>query len=191
MILTTKMKKCAFSIDKEETAGYNNTIENIITLIWKYEQENRILKVYRQEKMNKDLPGIILLSHGPFAVSLVKTAQMIFGDSENIAAFSLEAGDDIDKYRGAFTEMIEAFPEGSLIMVDLFGGTPCNQVMRYIQETGKTLEVAAGMNLPMLINAVMSREELIGKEFSMDTVENGKKGIFRIDVEGFLNDDDE
>ena len=163
MILTTKMKKCAFSIDKEETAGYNNTIENIITLIWKYEQEDRILKVYRQEKMNKDLPGIILLSHGPFAVSLVKTAQMIFGDSENIAAFSLEAGDDIDKYRGAFTEMIEAFPEGSLIMVDLFGGTPCNQVMRYIQETGKTLEVAAGMNLPMLINAVMSREELIGK----------------------------
>ena len=175
MILTTEMKKCAFSIDKEETAGYNNTIENIITLIWKYEQEDRILKVYRQEKMNKDLPGIILLSHGPFAVSLVETAQMIFGDSENIAAFSLEAGDDIDKYRGAFTEMIEA----------------CNQVMRYIQETGKTLEVAAGMNLPMLINAVMSREELIGKEFSMDTVENGKKEIFRIDVEGFLNDDDE
>ena len=57
MILTTEMKKCAFSIDKEETAGYNNTIENIITLIWKYEQEDRILKVYRQEKMNKDLPG--------------------------------------------------------------------------------------------------------------------------------------
>ena len=116
---------------------------------------------------------------------------MIFGDSENIAAFSLEAGDDIDKYREDFAEMIEAFPEGSLIMVDLFGGTPCNQVMRYIQETGKALEVAAGMNLPMLINAVMSREELKGKEFSMDTVENGKKGIFRIDVEGFLNDDDD
>ena len=147
------------------------------------------MKVYRQEKLNKDLPGIILLSHGPFAVSLVETAQMIFGDSENIAAFSLEAGDDIDKYREDFAEMIEAFPEG--IMVDLFGGTPCNQVMRYIQETGKALEVAAGMNLPMLINAVMSREELKGKEFSMDTVENGKKGIFRIDVEGFLNDDDD
>ena len=161
------------------------------TKVYKTKQEDIILKVYRQEKLNKDLPGIILLSHGPFAVSLVKTAQMIFGDSENIAAFSLEAGDDIDKYREDFAEMIEAFPEGSLIMVDLFGGTPCNQVMRYIQETGKALEVAAGMNLPMLINAVMSREELKGKEFSMDTVENGKKGIFRIDVEGFLNDDDD
>lgn len=149
------------------------------------------MKVYRQEERNQNLPGIILLSHGPFAVSLVETAQMIFGDSENIAAFSLEAGDDIDKYREAFVDMIEKFPEGSLIMVDLFGGTPCNQVMRYIQETGKVLEVAVGMNLPMLINAVMSREELAGKDFSTDTVENGKKGIFRIDVEGFLNDDDD
>lgn len=148
------------------------------------------MKVYRQEKLNQDLPGIILLSHGPFAVSLVETAQMIFGDSENIAAFSLEAGDDIDKYREAFVDMVEKFPKGSLIMVDLFGGTPCNQVMRYIQETGKVLEVAAGMNLPMLVNAVMSREELAGKDFSIDTVENGKKGIFRIDVEGFLDDDE-
>ena len=88
------------------------------------------MKVYRQEKLNQDLPGIILLSHGPFAVSLVETAQMIFGDSENIAAFSLEAGDDIDKYREAFVDMIEKFPKGSLIMVDLFGGTPCNQKTR-------------------------------------------------------------
>lgn len=149
------------------------------------------MKIYRQEKINDNLPGIILLSHGPFAVSLVETAQMIFGDSENIAAFSLEAGDDIDKYRESFVEMIGKFPKGSLIMVDLFGGTPCNQVMRYIQEKEETLEVAAGMNLPMLINAVMSREELSGKEFSTDTVENGKKGIFRIDVEGFLKDDDD
>ena len=30
-----------------------------------------------------------------------------------------------------------------------------------------------------------------GKEFSLDTVENGKNGIFRVDVEGFLQDDDE
>lgn len=149
------------------------------------------MKLYKQEELNQDLPGIILLSHGPFAVSLVETAQMIFGDSENIAAFSLEAGDDIDKYREAFVEAIEEFPEGSLIMVDLFGGTPCNQVMRYIQKTGKTLEVAAGMNLPMLINAVMVREGAAGKEFNLDVVENGKKGIFRVDVEGFLSDDDD
>lgn len=77
------------------------------------------MKCYKPEKVNKDLPGIILLSHGPFAVSLVDTAKMLFGESENIAAYSLEPGDDIDKYREAFVETINEFPEGSMILVDL------------------------------------------------------------------------
>lgn len=149
------------------------------------------MKFYKQDRINPDLPGILLLSHGPFAVSLVETAGMLFGEIENLAAYSLEPGDDIEKYREAFAEMIGDFPEGSLIMVDLFGGTPCNQVMRYIQETDKPLEIAAGMNLPMLINAVMARESLSGKEFTLDTVKNGKNGILRVDVEGFLSDDEE
>ena len=149
------------------------------------------MKCYKPEKVNKDLPGIILLSHGPFAVSLVDTAKMLFGESENIAAYSLEPGDDIDKYREAFVETINEFPEGSMILVDLFGGTPCNQVMRHIQETEKPLEVVGGMNLPMLVNAVLAREGMSGKDFSLDTVENGKNGIFRVDTEGFLSDDED
>lgn len=149
------------------------------------------MKYYKPEKINKDLPGILLLSHGPFAVSLIDTAKMLFGDSENLAAFSLEPGDDIDKYRESFVEVIKEFPKGSLILVDLFGGTPCNQVMRYIQETGEPLEIVGGMNLPMLVNAVLAREGMSGKEFSLDTVQNGKNGIFRVDAEGFLSDDDD
>ena len=86
---------------------------------------------------------------------------------------------------------INEFPEGSMILIDLFGGTPCNQVMRHIQETEKPLEVVGGMNLPMLVNAVLAREEMSGKDFSLDTVENGKNGIFRVDTEGFLSDDDD
>ena len=103
----------------------------------------------------------------------------------------MEPGDDIDKYRESFVEVINEFPKGSLILVDLFGGTPCNQVMRYIQETGEPLEIVGGMNLPMLVNAVLAREGMSGKEFSLDTVQNGKNGIFRVDAEGFLSDDDD
>ena len=139
------------------------------------------MKYYKPETVNENLPGIILLSHGPFAVSLLDTARMLFGDAENLAAFSFEEGDDADQYRETFEETIDAFPEGTLILVDLFGGTPCNQVMRYVQE----------MNLPMLLNAVIAREKKNGKEFSLDTVENGKNGIFRVDVERFLQSDDE
>lgn len=149
------------------------------------------MKFYKPEKVNENIPGIILLSHGPFAVSLIETAQMLFGESENIAAFSLEPGDDIDNYRKSFAEAVDNFPKGSLIMVDLFGGTPCNQVMCHIQETGEPLEIVAGMNLPMLIQAVMARESMSGKEWNMDSVENGKNGIFRVNTEKFLDDSDE
>lgn len=145
----------------------------------------------KPEHINEKIPGIILLSHGPLAVSLIKTAQMIFGDNENIAAFSLEAGDDLDKYRKAFTETIEAFPENSVIFVDIFGGTPFNQLMRYIQESGKILEIVSGMNLPMLISTAIDRLEIDGKELCMNAVENGKSQIFRIDTEKFLTNDDD
>lgn len=63
--------------------------------------------------------------------------------------------------------------------------------MRYVQERERPLEVVGGMNLPMLLNAVIAREKKNGKEFSLDTVENGKNGIFRVDVERFLQSDDE
>lgn len=149
------------------------------------------MKTYKSETINPNVPGIILLSHGPFAVSLIDTAGMLFGNAENIAAYSLDPGDDIDFYRETFVKTLNEFPEGTIIMVDLFGGTPCNQVMRYIQETEKPLEVVAGMNLPMLVNAIMARESMTGKEFSLDAVSNGQAGILRVDVEGFLSDEED
>ena len=81
------------------------------------------MKYAKPEQINETLPGIILLSHGAFAFSLLETSKMLFGDSENLAAFSLEEGDDIDQYRKTFVETIQAFSKGSLILVDLFGGT--------------------------------------------------------------------
>src|SRR5699024_11376174 len=74
-----------------------------------------------------------------------------------------------------FAETIDAFPKGSLILVDLFGGTPCNQVMRYVQEKGQPLEVVGGMNLPMLVNSVIAREEKSGKELDRKSVVKGKR----------------
>ena len=55
---------------------------------------------------------------------------MVFGESENLAAFSFEEGDDADQYRMKVAETLERFPVGSVVMLDLFGGTPCNQMMR-------------------------------------------------------------
>ena len=64
-------------------------------------------------------------------------------------------------------------------------------MMRYIQETGKPLEVVAGMNLPMLVSTFLARESMDGKTLSLDAASNGKEGVLRVDIEGFLSDDDD
>lgn len=151
------------------------------------------MQSYTEYKVNEELPGIVILSHGALAVGLVDTVKMLFGDPENVAAFSLEAGDDIDQYRKTFAKTFESFPEGSIILADLYGGTPCNQVLLYAQESGKALKLVCGVNLPMLLNVIISREA--DKDGLVEAaLDNGKAGITDVDVAGFIaaaDDDDE
>lgn len=152
------------------------------------------MKSYTQSKVNPDIPGIIVMSHGPFAVGLIDTAKMLFGEPENIAAFSLEEGDDIDEYRSMFSKTFESFPKGSIVLADLYGGTPCNQVLQYAQENHQVFELVTGVNLPMLLHVVISRQSpgiLEEKDFSLDAVENAKSGISRVDIERFISSDDD
>lgn len=143
------------------------------------------MQSYTEYKVNDELPGIVILSHGGLAVGLVDTAKMLFGDPENVAAFSLEAGDDIDEYRKTFAKTFESFPEGSIILADLYGGTPCNQALLYAQESGKAFKLVCGVNLPMLLNVVISREA--DKDGLVQAaLDNGKVGITNVDVAGFI-----
>lgn len=144
-----------------------------------------------KETVNPDIPGIVIMSHGPLAVGLVKTSKMFFSEAENIAAFSLETGDDVDDFRKEFAKTFDKFPVGSVVMVDIFGGSPCNQALRYAQENNKTFELITGVNLPMLLDAVGSREGMRGKTFSENVVNNSKSGISRVDIEAFLSSDDD
>lgn len=152
------------------------------------------MQSYTEYKVNEELPGIVIISHGALAVGLVDTAKMLFGDPENVAAFSLEAGDDIDEYRKTFAKTFESFPEGSIILADLYGGTPCNQALLYAQESGKAFKLVCGVNLPMLLNVVISREA--DKDGLVQAaLDNGKQGITDVDVAEFIAavnvDDDE
>lgn len=145
------------------------------------------MRQYKQDKINPDIPGVILLSHGPFAAALVETANMVFGESENVAALCFEEGDDADEYRKEATKIIESYPENSVIILDLFGGTPCNQMLRYAQETNSLLNIIAGMNLPMLLQVLTTREDKSGQDFIDDIKENAQKGIIAIDMKEFLS----
>ena len=127
------------------------------------------------------IPGIIILTHGRFGEELVKSAEMIMGHLENVTALSLLPGIDPEDFMAEVNTALESMVEGSLLISDLFGGTPAN--VSAVISTTKNVSVVAGLNLSMLIEAVSSRMELRGEALAKVVLQAGREGCQNILVE--------
>ena len=104
------------------------------------------------------------MTHGQLATELVNSAEMIVGDLPQFAAVSIGWHDEVNDARDDIAQAIERVrgDEGVLLLTDLFGGTPSNLGMTFL-ETDR-LEVITGVNLPMLIKlaSLRSSQDLVG-----------------------------
>ena len=102
--------------------------------------------------------SIVLASHGDLASGIKQTGSMVFGDQEAVAVVSLQPSMGPDDFRAKVEEAIASFDdqEQVLFLVDLWGGTPFNQISGLI-EGHDTWAIVAGVNLPMLIEAYSQR----------------------------------
>jgi len=100
--------------------------------------------------------GIVVVTHGQLAVELVNAARTIVGDIPRIAAVSIGWADDMNVSRAALERALaEVGTEGTLILTDMFGGTPTNVSLPFLSST---VEIVTGVNLPMLIKLSGQRE---------------------------------
>ena len=74
--------------------------------------------------------GIIIASHGKMCEGIFQSGSMIFGDQPQVAVCSLMPSEGPDDLRAKVEEAIASFDdqEEILFLVDLFGGTPYNQI---------------------------------------------------------------
>jgi len=95
--------------------------------------------------------GVVVVTHGQLATELLNAAEMIVGDLPRFAAVSIGWHDDVSDAREDIAQAIERVRSdaGVLLLTDMFGGTPSNLAMTFI-EKGQ-VEVITGVNLPMLI----------------------------------------
>jgi len=104
--------------------------------------------------------SIVLASHGKFAEGIKDSGSMIFGPQEGVVAVTLTPDMGPDDLHQKILDAIATLEdqEHVLFLVDLWGGTPFNQISRVLEEEGKEDWVAVtGLNLPMLIAAYGSR----------------------------------
>lgn len=136
-------------------------------------------KIFEPESIVADLPGIIILSHGPLAGSLIESMKLICGEAENVAAFELHEGDDPDEFCEAFSEAYRRMPEGTVFLVDLFGGSPFNQVTLYALKNEMLPRAVTGVNLGMLLEAVNLRSDQ-GEDFYEKLEQAGRDAVVDI-----------
>jgi len=101
--------------------------------------------------------GVVVVTHGQLATELLNAVEMIVGDLPRFTAVSIGWHDDVTVAREANLAAIGRVDAGSgvLVLTDMFGGTPSNLSLTLL-DAGR-LEVAAGLNLPMLIKLARSR----------------------------------
>jgi PTS system mannose-specific IIA component len=119
--------------------------------------------------------GIVVVTHGALAGELVNAARTIVGDIPRIAAVSIGWTDDVSAAREAIARALEDVGgEPSLILTDMFGGTPTNVSLPFLSPG---VEIVTGVNLPMLIKVTSLREGAL-PDVARLVREQGKDAIY-------------
>ena len=102
--------------------------------------------------------GIVLVTHGRLAEEFVAAVTHIVGPQERIGTVCIGPDDDMERRRADIIDAIAKVDSGNgvVLLTDMFGGTPSNLAISVMNETGA--EVIAGVNLPMLIQLVRTRD---------------------------------
>ncbi|MBU0986689.1 MAG: PTS fructose transporter subunit IIA [Proteobacteria bacterium] len=122
--------------------------------------------------------GIVIATHSQLGEALIEATEFIIGSRpEATVSVSINLKENADQLRNKIIQGIKKVDQkkGVLILTDMFGGTPSNLSYSFLEE-GR-VEVISGVNLPMLIKAINSRNNMeLGK--LAELIETfGKKSI--------------
>jgi len=124
--------------------------------------------------------GIIIASHGDFADGIKMSGSMIFGEQKDVQSVTLQPSMGPDDLKAKLEEAVATFEDQDevLFLVDLWGGTPFNQVNGLFEAHKDKWAIVAGLNLPMLIEAYASRLSMnSAQEIAAHIIETAKDGV--------------
>jgi PTS system mannose-specific IIA component len=105
--------------------------------------------------------GLIIATHSRLAEDFLHATEMIIGPVKNARAVTIDREMSVESIRTGLSTAIEAVGvdgEGVLVMTDMFGGTPANIAISFL-DPGR-LEVLTGVNLPMVLKFFNSQGAL-------------------------------
>lgn len=129
--------------------------------------------------------ALVIGTHGWAAEQLLKTTEMLLGEQENVAWIDFVPGENaetlIEKYQARLKDLDVS--QGVLFLVDTWGGSPFNAASRIVVDK-ENYEVVAGVNIPMLVETCMARDDNPAlTELVALAVETGREGVKALKTE--------
>lgn len=120
--------------------------------------------------------GMVLVTHGALADEFKSALEHVVGPQERVETIAIGPDDDMEQRRDDILGAVERAEQGQgvVILTDMFGGTPSNLAISVMQQ--RSVEVIAGVNLPMLVKLASVRTRPIAEAVLM-AQEAGRKYI--------------
>lgn len=101
--------------------------------------------------------GLVLVTHGRLAEEFKAALEHVVGPQDQVETICIGPDDDMEQRRQDILAAVEAANSGKgvVLLTDMFGGTPSNLAISVMDS--KSVEVVAGVNLPMLIKLASVR----------------------------------
>ena len=122
--------------------------------------------------------GILVLSHGEMAHGMIHSLNFLYGQAEGLRALCLYPEHSPEDFDAMLAEAVAEVDtgDGVLIFTDINGGTPANRTLLLAAQRAD-VEVITGMNLPLLLAAVSSRDFCTLPQLVEELLEESKLSI--------------
>lgn len=124
---------------------------------------------------------VLIVSHGDLAKAMLESAEMICGVQADVTTFGLYPGDSPDGLREDIENTLcRLSGQDRLVLTDIRSGTPFNVVAGLMSQYG--FRHISGINLAMLIEILMSRDEMTADEAADEVLKISSQTILDVNT---------
>ena len=121
--------------------------------------------------------GLVIVTHGHLAEEFVAAMEHVVGPQQQVRTICIGPNDDMEVRRADILDAVAGVNggDGVILLTDMFGGTPSNLSISIMDKS--SVEVIAGVNLPMLIKLAGVRTKSDLATAVLQAQEAGRKYI--------------
>ena len=117
---------------------------------------------------------VVMVSHGEFAPGLRSAVFMMTGPKDEVLCTNLRADMSADQFQDNFRELTAQIKDEDevILLCDILGGSPMTKSLEVLSERGllDSAIVLTGMNMPMVMTAVIMKDTLDDRTMLKETI---------------------